>query len=195
MIHASLMRKIATFVPAAAVFATLCFAPKASAQDYGDRDRGRPDPARVTRIEPGTLMAVRTTETIDVDRRDDRIYDGTVDQDVRGENGRLAIPRGAPVELIVRVEPDNDLVIDVDSVTVNGQRYALQTNTNRQESVRDNSLVGSIVGAIQGGQAQGRAVRVPRGTVLTFRIQRPLEMGVADRGEWRDGRHYHDWEQ
>jgi hypothetical protein len=195
MIHTSLIRKIATFVPAAAVFATLCFAPKASAQDNGDRDRGRPDPDRVTRIEPGTLMAVRTTETIDADRRDDRVYNGTVDQDVRGENGRLAIPRGAPVELIVRVEPDNDLVIDVDSVTVNGQRYALQTTANRQESVRDNSLVGSIVGAIQGGQAQGRAVRVPRESVLTFRIQRPLEMGVADRGTWRDGRHYHDWQQ
>jgi hypothetical protein len=29
--------------------------------------------------------------------------------------------------------------------------------------------------------------------VLTFRLPRPLEMGVADRGIDRDGRHYHDY--
>jgi hypothetical protein len=157
-----------------------------------NRDRDR-DYDRITRIEPGTLLAVRTNESIDVERKDNRVYYGTVDQDVRGENGRLAIPRGSNVELIVRAAPDNDLVIDVDSVSVNGQRFAISTNTNRQESQRDNSLVGSIVGAIQGGEVRGRAVRVPRDSVLTFRITRPLEMGVADRGVTREGRHYHDW--
>ena len=30
-------------------------------------------------------------------------------------------------------------------------------------------------------------------TVLTFRIVRPLDMGVADTGVMRDGRHYHDY--
>jgi hypothetical protein len=145
----------------------------------------------MTRIEPGTMIAVRTNETIDVDRKDDRVYTGTVDQDVRGENGRLAIPRSSTVELIVRVAPDNDLILDLDSVILNGQRFALKADPNRLESRRDNSLVGSIVGAIEGGQVRGRAVRVPRQSVLTFRIDRPMEMGVADRGYDRDGRHYH----
>jgi hypothetical protein len=154
----------------------------------GDRDRDR-----MTRIEPGTIIAVRTNDTIDVERNDYQVYRGMVDQDVRGNDGRLAIPRGSSVELIVRVERDNDLIIDVESVSVNGYRYAIKTQANRQESQRDDSLVGSIVGAIQGGEPRGRAVRIPRDSVLTFRLQRGLDMGVVDRGSDREGRHYHDW--
>jgi hypothetical protein len=185
-------RKITTFAGAVALLAAISLVPGAFAQDR-DRDRDDRDRDRVTRIEPGTLIAVRTNESIDVARKDNRVYHGIADQDVRGENGRLAIPRGSGVELIVRVAPDNDLVIDLESVVVNGQRYAIQTEANRQEAQRDNSLVGAIVGAIQGGQVRGQAVRIPRDSVLTFRISRPLVMGVADRGIDRDGRHYHDW--
>jgi hypothetical protein len=60
---------------------------------------------------------------------------------------------------------------------------------------RDDSLVGDIVGAISGGQARGRTVRVPRDSVVTFRVQRPLDMGVPDRGLMREGRHYHDYDR
>jgi hypothetical protein len=114
-------------------------------------------------------------------------------QDVRGDNGRLAIPRGATVELIVRVARDNDLVLDLESVTVNGQRYAMQAERNQVESQRDNSIVGAIVGAINGGEARGRAVRIPRHSVVTFRLGQPLVMGVADRGIDQDGYHYHNY--
>jgi len=99
------------------------------------------------------------------------------------------------VELIVRVERDNDLVLDLESVTARGQRYGIQTEASRVQSTRDNSLVGSIVGAINGGQVRGRAVRIPRNTLLTFRIERPLDIGVPDRGIDRDGRHYHDYDR
>jgi hypothetical protein len=175
-----------------AVLMSLSVLPAVSAQD---RDRGydRDRDDRITRLEPGTLIAVRTNEGIDADKGDNRVYTGIADQDVRGDNGRLAIPRGSRVELMVRVEPDNDLIIDLESVNVNGNRYAVRTNVNRQESRRDDSIVGAIVGAIQGGQARGRSVHIPRDSVLTFRLQRPLEMGVADRGIDRDGRHYHDY--
>jgi hypothetical protein len=44
----------------------------------------------------------------------------------------------------------------------------------------DNSLVGSIVGAINGGQAQGRAVRIPGGSLLTFRVQQPVHGEFAN---------------
>jgi hypothetical protein len=175
-----------------AVLMSLSVLPAVFAQD---RDRGydRDRDDRITRLEPGTLIAVRTNEGIDADKGDNRVYTGIADQDVRGDNGRLAIPRGSRVELMVRVEPDNDLIIDLESVNVNGNRYAVRTNVNRQESRRDDSIVGAIVGAIQGGQARGRSVHIPRDSVLTFRLQRPLEMGVADRGIDRDGRHYHDY--
>jgi len=138
---------------------------------------------------------VRTDEAIDVERKDNRVYTPVVDQDVGGDDVRLAIPRSSNVELIVRVARGNDLVLDLESVMVNGQRYAIRTDPNRVESQRDNSLVGSIIGAINGGQAQGRAVsrKDTRGSLLNFRIQRPLDMVVVDRGTMRDGRHYHDY--
>jgi len=96
------------------------------------------------------------------------------------------------VELLARVAPDNDLVLDLDSVTVNGDRYAIRSEPNRIESRRDDNVVGAIVGAL-GGQVRGRNIRIPRDSVLTFRIVRPLDMGVADTGVMRDGRHYHDY--
>jgi hypothetical protein len=147
---------------------------------------------RYTQLVPGTLISVRPNESIDVERKDNRVYTGIVDRNVRGSNGQMAIPRGSTVELIVRVAADNDLILDLESVTVNGQRYAVKTDANHVESARDNSLVGAIVGAISGGQARGRAVRIPRDTLLTFRIERPLDMGVSDSGETHDGKHYHD---
>jgi len=171
----------------------VCLLPSLSAQErLRDRDWDR-DRGRFTRLEPGTVVSVRTNEGIDVNRTDNRVFTGVVDQDVRGDNGRLAIPRGSTVELIVRVARDNDLFLDLDSVTVNGQRYAIKTDPNRVESQRDNSIVGAIVGAINGGEVRGRAVRLPRNTLVTFRLERPLDMGVADRGVDRGGYHYHDY--
>src|SRR5579872_5384921 len=156
-----------------ALMGALCIAPTGNAQEGRDRNYGGD---RVTRLEPGTNIPVRINDSIDVERRDNRVYRGIVDRDVRGDDGRLAIPRGSPVELIVRVMRDNDLVLDLESVSVNGRRYGIRTDANRVESQRDNSLLGTIVGAINGGQAQGRAVRIPRDSVLSFRIQTPLEV-------------------
>jgi len=42
-----------------------------------DRDRD------LTRIEPGTLLAMRTNESMDSGRRDYRVYSGIVDEHVR----------------------------------------------------------------------------------------------------------------
>jgi hypothetical protein len=180
-----------------ALMGVFVLAPLGHTQDRdrsGDRDRyWDQNRGMYTRLEPGTVVPVRTDRAIDVERRDNRVYYGTVDQDVRGENGRIAIPRGSQAELMVRVAPDNDLILDLESVVVNGQRYAIRTDPNRVESQHDNSIVGAIVGAINGGEAQGRAVRIPRNSVVTFRLEHPLEMGVADRGVTRDGNHYHDW--
>jgi hypothetical protein len=175
----------------------LCISPMASPQGRDrnpDRDRNR-DSETFTILERGTVIPVRTMEAIDVERSDNRIYTGIVDRDVRGEDGRLAIPRDSKVELIVRASADNNLVIDLESVVANGQRYAIKTDAKRIESQRDDSLIGGIVGAISGGEGRGRAVKLPRDSVVTFRVQRALEMGVPDRGSTRDGRHYHDYDR
>jgi hypothetical protein len=181
-------------VTALAVFALGSFGYAQDKDRNADRDRGQDrDRVRLTRLEPGTVIPIRTNDAIDVDRSDNRVYSGIVDQDVRGEDGRLAIPRGSYAELIVRVARDNDLILDLESVTVDRQRYAIKADVNRVEARRDDGIVGAILGAIDGGQFQGRAVRIPRDSVVTFRLQRPLDMGVADRGIDREGRHYHDY--
>jgi len=180
----------------AGLIGTLLAGSAASAQDHdrdGERDRDRD---RIARLDLGTVIPVRTNQYIDSDKGDNRVYTGTVDRDVRDENGRIVLPRGASVEMMVRVAADNDLVLDLDSVVVNGQRYGIKSEPKhiegRPDERRDDSVIGGIVGAITGGQAQGREVRIPRDTVVTFRLQRPLELGVPDRGTDRDGQHFHD---
>jgi len=115
------------------LFVALSLAPIASAQDRDrDRDRSRSrDSEAFTTVERGTVIPVRTNEAIDVERSDNRVYTGIVDQDVRGDDGRLAIPRGAEVELIVRTTSNNDLIIDMESVMARGQRYAIKTDPKR----------------------------------------------------------------
>jgi hypothetical protein len=163
----------------------LCSAIAVSAQDRG---RGE----RFTKLDPGTVIAVRIHEPINSARIDYRVYNATVDQDVRSDNGRLAIPRGSNVELIVRSARDNDLILDLEAVVIGDERYAIQVDRTRIDS-DSGDLIGDIVGNITGGEARGRAVRLRPGTLLSFRLQRPLYVGVADLGVNRDGHHYHDW--
>ena len=137
-------------------------------------------------------ISVRTNEAIDTSNTDYRVYNGTVAQDVRGDNGQLAIPRGSNVELIVRRNRNNELVLDLDSIMANGQRYAVKTDPDRVVGTSGfDTAIGSIVGAIAG--VRGPNVRIPRNTLLNFRLETPLDIGVADRGVTRDGYHYHDY--
>jgi hypothetical protein len=120
-------------------------------------------------IPSGTTLQVRTTETIETQTMDGRIFKGIVESDVKDAQGRLAIPRGATAELVVRRDADNDLVVDLDSVTVNGRRYGVDATRNRvgggidirnsgiganKETVRNvggGALLGAILGAAIGG--------------------------------------------
>src|SRR5579862_7684614 len=68
----------------------------------GDRRDRDGDGDRLTRLDPGMTISVRTNEPIDARDANGRVFTGTVDRDIRGENGRLAIPRGSTVELVVR---------------------------------------------------------------------------------------------
>lgn len=167
---------LAALAGGATLLVALCV-PAAIAQDR-DYDR---DHDRVTRIERGTNIAVRTDEAIFADHAGDRIYHGFVDQDVRGENGRLAIPRGSRVELKVRTAPDNDLVLDLDGINVNGDHFRIEADPDRVQSDKPQGLVGAIVGAINGGQVRGRAVNVPRDTILNFRLDHSMVVDAAHR--------------
>ena len=157
----------------------------ASAQDgYRGRDysqyRDHDHDQDVTRLDSGTVISLRTNQFVDADRSDGRIYTATVDQDVYGTNGQVAIPRGTIVELAVRVAPNNDLVLDIESVVVHGHRYTMSTDPNRIASQTPTDLVGTTLGAAgNGGQVRGRQLRVRRDTLLTFRLERPMEIRTA----------------
>lgn len=124
----------------------------------------------LTQIESGTVIAIRTNESIRTNRVDGRIFTGITADNVIGGDGRLAIPQGSSVELIVRAARDRDLIIDLESVMVNGQRYAVDATPNRVESsdgvgsnrrtgefVGGGAALGAIIGAIAGG-GKGAAI-------------------------------------
>src|ERR1041385_90046 len=97
-----------------AVLWTLAFASVAGAQS-------------LKTIDAGTTITVRTNETINTNASDGRVFSGTVDQDVLNRGGNVAIPRGANAELLVRSTGRNQVTLDLESVTVDGQRYGIQT--------------------------------------------------------------------
>jgi hypothetical protein len=120
-------------------------------------------------VPAGTTIQVRTTELIDSQTTDGRIYKGIVEADVRDAQGQIAIPSGAMAELVVRRDADNDLVLDLDSVTVHGRRYGVDATRNRigggidirnsgiganKETARNvggGAVLGAILGAVIGG--------------------------------------------
>jgi hypothetical protein len=185
--------------------------------------------AQVDRVPAGTEIVVRTNDNVDARHpSDSRIYSAVVDRDVTDRSGNVVIPRGSDAELIMRDASDSEIVLDLESVTVNGRRYSVNTasetvssDESRKEGIGANertgkyvgggALIGSIIGAIAGGGkgaaigaatgagagaigqtvTRGGRVQLPSESLLTFRLNSPLAVGVADSGFTRDGRHYH----
>jgi hypothetical protein len=127
----------------------------------------------------GTELTVRTDESIHVKKSDrGRIYRGEVARDVLGRDGHVAVPRGAPAELIVKQVGRDEMIVDVESITVDGHRYVLDTsgepsfNTDERSGVGGNkrtakyvgggAILGTIIGAIAGG-GKGAAIGAAAG--------------------------------
>ena len=82
-----------------------------------------------------------------------------------GSNGKVVIPKGSDAALAVKGMANKDVVLDLDSVTVNGQRYGVTTenvvsskekqgiggNKRTGKYVGGGAAVGAIIGAITGG--------------------------------------------
>jgi hypothetical protein len=124
----------------------------------------------LSQLEQGTTVQLRTTEPIESNTMDGRVYTATVENEVRDSQGRLAIPAGATAELVVRRDQNNDLVLDLDSMTINGRRYGVDATRNRlpgggidirnsgiganKETARNvggGALLGAIIGGLIGG--------------------------------------------
>jgi hypothetical protein len=132
----------------------------------------QPAVAQWSAIDPipeGTTIEIRTTEKIDTQAVDGRVYKGIVENDVRDTEGRLAIPRSATAELVVRRGPDDELVLDFDSVTIQNRRYAIDATRHKLEggidirnsgiganketarNVGGGAVLGALLGAVIGG--------------------------------------------
>ena len=116
-------------------------------------------------IDAGTTITVRTNEQINASNSDGRVFSGVVEQDVINRRGNVAIPKGANVELLVKNIAKNQVALDLDSVTVNGQRYGIQSqdsvvssqgadglgaNKRTGKYVGGGAAIGAIIGAIAG---------------------------------------------
>lgn len=172
-------------------------------------------------IPAGARVDIRTDTRIDARDADGRIYTGYVANDVMDLNGYVKIPRGSPAELMVRRFGERDFAIDLESVTVDGLRYAVDTSDAERihregegrrtgEYAGGGAVVGSILGAIIGG-GKGAAIGAAAGgaagagaAVMTRgeRVFIPAESIIsfrlqyplvirADDGYDRDGYHYH----
>jgi len=144
---------------AGAISCALFFAKTATAQSAGT-------------IDAGTTITVRTNEQINAGESDGRVFSGVVEQDVVDRSGNVAIPRGANVELLVKTIAKNQIALDLESVTVNGERYGIETQDSAVSSQRSDGLgankrtgeflgggavIGAIIGAIAGG-GKGAAI-------------------------------------
>src|SRR5213078_3945914 len=97
-------------------------------------------------------------------------------EDVAGSGGQVVIPRGSTADLVVRSEnsgstiKSGNLVLDLDSVLVNGRRYRVSTedlsqsgnrgigkNKRTAEMVGGGAALGTLLGAIAGG-GKGAAI-------------------------------------
>jgi hypothetical protein len=129
-------------------------------------------------LRAGTEVSVRTEETIDsAVAAQGQIYPAEVTRDVLDADGAVVIPRGSNAQIVIRsaskggrVSGKSDLVVDLDSVSVDGQMYSLSTqdlaqvgkdglgaNKRTAKYSGGGAAIGAIIGAIAGG-GKGAAI-------------------------------------
>lgn len=132
-------------------------------------------------IPSGTQISVRTNEAIDSKTASSgQTFSAVISQSVKDEDGNVAIPRGASAALVVKQAGAgkihaNDLTLDMQSVTVGGRSYEVETAAVAQkgkEGVGANkrtakfagggAALGAIIGAIAGG-GKGAAIGAATG--------------------------------
>jgi hypothetical protein len=131
----------------------------------------------------GALIPVRSEETIDAAvASGGQTYAAEVTRDIKDADGAVVIPRGSNAQIIIRsaakggrIKGASDLVLDLDSVSVEGRRYTLDTQdmikkgrdgvgANKRTGIftGGGAAAGAIIGAIAGG-GKGAAIGAAAG--------------------------------
>ncbi len=140
-----------------------------------------PPPGVTTRtyeLPSGSEISVRTNEAIDSSTAaEGQSFDAQVTRDAKDTNGDVVIPRGADARIVIksaskggRFRGASDLVLDLQSVTIAGKQYAVETaeiaqkgkagvgaNKRTATYTGGGAALGALIGAIAGG-GKGAAV-------------------------------------
>ncbi len=137
-------------------------------------------------LAPGTQISVRNEETIDSSKAaQGQTYAAEVTRDVLDASGAVVIPRGSNAVIVIRsasgggkIRGASNLVLDLQSVSVEGQMYQLSTadlaqkgkegigkNRRTAEYTGGVAAVGAIIGAIAGG-GKGAAIGAASGAAV-----------------------------
>jgi hypothetical protein len=120
----------------------------------------------VTHVLPvGTEIPVRTEETINSSNAaEGQVYAAEIARDVVDATGAVVIPRGSNAQMVIksatkggRFHGAADLVVDMQSVSIEGQRYRLDTAELEQKG-RDGVGINKRTGALAGGGAAVGAI-------------------------------------
>lgn len=130
------------------------------------------------RLEAGTQVAVRTEDTIDsATAAEGQTYAAEITDNVVDADGNVVIPRGSNAQIIIRsaskgnrFHGQSDLVLDLQSVSVEGQQFVVSTtdlaekgkqgvgaNKRTAEYTGGGAAFGAIVGALA-GHGKGAAI-------------------------------------
>jgi hypothetical protein len=161
-------------------------APSASAGNAAPADSARapappPPPVATTKtfeLPVGSEVSVRTNESIDsATASEGQTFDAQVTRDAKDAAGDIVIPRGSQTRIVIRSASKGgrfrgaaDLVLDLDSVVIGGETYAMSTvdmaqkgaqgmgaNKRTAEFTGGGAALGAIIGAIAGG-GKGAAI-------------------------------------
>jgi hypothetical protein len=119
-------------------------------------------------IPAGTRLEVRTNQAINSSEGEGKAYNAQIEKDVVGADGKVLLPKGSPVELVVMEARERSgvrgagLRLGMRSVTVNGQTYlviskeveqstGLGRNRGTAEKVGGGAALGTVIGAAAGG--------------------------------------------
>ena len=138
---------------------------------------------RSVTLPAGTEINVMTNDNIDsADANEGQTFSADVSENVVGANGQVIVPKGSEADLVLRkvqsqgtVTGNSELVLDLQSLRVNGRRYTVSTEDVAQSNkegvgankrtatyVGGGAVLGTLIGAIAGG-GKGAAIGAATG--------------------------------
>jgi len=123
--------------------------------------------ANIGTIPAGTVLQVRTSETIDAkSAATGRTFESVVAEDARDKSGHVVVPKGSRAELLVRSASKHEIALDLASITVGGIKYGVLSSQETVHGTKKSGVgknkrtaiylgggaaAGSVIGAIAGG--------------------------------------------